>query len=162
MFEYYEGNMIKYILFLLAIFIGVQQATAQEYNRTLSPKGARIYWEFPLDGSFVDADDPLTGAEVKLQFNSENIEIGPKEVKNKAHFHILINKPDYQSKIKKDGPKVQPPIFDVDDIHLGDGSFKYSLRLPPGTYYLQLVLGDHNHIAQYPVVQSERIKIQIK
>ncbi len=151
---------ITAIVMGLALLVGY--ANTQEYNRTLSPKGAKIYWEFPSNGAVIDSENLLTGAEIKLQFNSEGIEIGPKEVKNKAHFHILINKPDYLSRVKKDSAKSQPPIFDVDDIHLGDGSFKYSLRLPPGEYFLQLVLGDLNHIAHYPIVASDRIKLTIK
>jgi hypothetical protein len=36
------------------------------------------------------------------------------------------------------------------------------LNLTPGTYRLQLLLGDHNHIPHNPAVVSETITITVK
>jgi hypothetical protein len=73
---------------------------------------------------------------------------------NCGHHHLLIN---------TDLPPLDEPIpNDKNHLHFGGGQTEARLiDLPPGTYTLQLILGDANHYPHNPPVYSEKITITV-
>ena len=47
-------------------------------------------------------------------------------------------------------------------MHFGKGQTETTLELEPGTYPLQLLLGDKNHVPHDPPVVSEKVTITVK
>ncbi len=71
-----------------------------------------------------------------------------------GHHHLLID-------VAEPPPFGQPIPKDNQHRHFGGGQTQVTLELPPGEHTLQLMLGDHNHIAQDPSMLSEKITINV-
>ena len=74
---------------------------------------------------------------------------------NTGHHHLLINVDAL--------PAMDQPI-PADDTHkhFGGGQTETTLKLAPGRYTLQMLLGDKYHQPHQPPVLSERITITVK
>ncbi len=72
-----------------------------------------------------------------------------------GHHHLLINADEMPS-------MDQPLPADENHVHFGKGQTETVLDLDPGTYTLQLVLGDKNHIPHDPPVVSEKITVVVR
>jgi hypothetical protein len=82
--------------------------------------------------------------------------VAPAGIEKEAtgHHHLLIN---------VDAIDVNAPLPANDSHrHFGGGQTETTVDLKPGTYTLQLLLGDQNHIPHHPPVMSERITITVK
>lgn len=118
---------------------------------TSAPKDAKVYFINLKDGDVVKA--PFT-----VQFGLKGMGVAPAgtEKKNTGHHHLIINE-------KIEGEELTEGIpADEQHIHFGGGQTETTLKLKPGSYTLQLVLGDQNHIPHNPPVMSERINITVK
>ena len=134
-------------LFLLLPF---STACAQEIERSSSPEGAVAYIISPAHGEVV------TGP-VVVKFGLKGMGVAPAGIKfpDAGHHHLLINATEL--------PDLNAPI-PSDDVHrhFGKGQTETTLDLEPGTYTLQIILGDQFHIPHDPAVISEKITITVK
>ena len=116
--------------------------------RKPSPEGARVWFVSPRD------DAALTSPFV-VEFGLEGMELLPAgEIgEHTGHHHLLVNTPL---------PRMDLPII-TDDAHMHFGLAQTSveLSLAPGTYTLQLLLGDDLHIPHDPPVMSEVIRVEV-
>lgn len=120
-------------------------------GETPSAEGAKVYFINLKDG------DKVKGP-VYIQFGLAGMGVAPAgtEKKNTGHHHLIINE-----KLEGDALKEGIPA-DEQHKHFGGGQTETTLELKPGTYTLQLVLGDQNHVPHNPPVMSERITITVE
>lgn len=116
--------------------------------RKSSPEGARVWFVSPGDGAALTS--PFT-----VEFGLEGMELLPAgEIgEHTGHHHLLVNTPL---------PRMDLPII-TDDAHMHFGLAQTSveLTLEPGTYTLQLLLGDDLHIPHDPPVMSDVITVEV-
>jgi hypothetical protein len=118
--------------------------------RTPAPPDAYVYIGWPLDGA------TLKAGRIKVWFGARNVGVAPAGVSTPktGHHHLLINVPL---------PPMDEPIpNDKNHIHFGAGQTETYLDLPPGTYTLQLLMGDADHVPHNPPVVSKRITIHVR
>lgn len=116
--------------------------------RKASPEGARVWFVSPGDGA------ALTSPFV-VEFGLEGMELLPAgEIgEHTGHHHLLVNTPL---------PRMDLPIITDDaHMHFGLAQTNVELSLAPGTYTLQLLLGDDLHIPHDPPVMSEVITVEV-
>src|SRR5690349_5690676 len=119
-------------------------------TRTPAPPDAYVYIGWPLDGA------TLKAGRIKVWFGARNIGVAPAGVNTPktGHHHLLINAPL---------PPLDEPIpNDKNHIHFGAGQTETVLDLTPGTYTLQLLMGDADHVPHNPPVFSKRITIHVR
>ena len=76
------------------------------------------------------------------------------EKKHTGHHHLVVD---------AELPPANLPIPKSDNYrHFGGGQTEVTLELEPGTHTLQLLLGDHFHVAHDPPVVSEKITITVE
>lgn len=117
---------------------------------TPAPEGAEVYIISPKDGAKVS--NPVV-----VEFGLKGMGIAPAGVQREGtgHHHLFINVDTL--------PQAGVPIpVDAQHIHFGGGQTRTELTLKPGTYTLQLDLGDHNHVPFEPRLSSKKITIQVK
>jgi Domain of unknown function (DUF4399) len=139
----------------LAAFLGA--AAAQQSSqapaaaaRTPAPPDAYLYIGWPNDGQ------TLKAGRIKVWFGARNIGVAPAGITTPktGHHHLLINVPV--------PPLGEPIPNDKNHLHFGAGQTETVLDLPPGTYTLQLLMGDADHVPHNPPVVSKRITIQVR
>jgi len=116
---------------------------------TASAPGAVVYFHAPLDGARVPQ-------RFTVKIGLKEMGVAPAGVTKEftGHHHLLIDADMV--------PLDQPIPSDYNHIHLGNGQTETVLTLPPGTHTLQLLLGDHQHIAHQPPVMSKKITIYVR
>ncbi len=142
---------INFSFVLIAMLtLTVSTACAQEMPRNASPEGASVYIISPADGEVVSG--PVT-----VKFGLQGMGVAPAGIAypDAGHHHLLVNATEM--------PAMNMPI-PSDDVHrhFGKGQTEATLALEPGTYTLQLLLGDQNHVPHDPPVMSEKITIVVK
>jgi Domain of unknown function (DUF4399) len=118
------------------------------YKRKTAPADAYVYIGWPNDGEVV-------GDRFKVWFGTRNFGVAPAGITkdNTGHHHLLVNVPL---------PKLDEPIpNDKSHLHFGAGQTETILELPPGTYTLQLLMGDAEHVPHDPPVMSKKITIRV-
>jgi hypothetical protein len=134
-------------LLVCAVVLSVGAAQAQN---TPSPADAKEYIIWPHNGEVIH------GGKLWVRMGLRGMGVAPAGVDkpNTGHHHLLIN---------TDLPPLDEPIpNDKNHLHFGGGQTEARLiDLPPGTYTLQLVLGDANHYPHKPPVYSEKITITV-
>jgi hypothetical protein len=128
------------------IVVSGTPATASKFERTPSPKGARVYFVGLGDGSYV-TQNPI------IRFGLLNMGIAPAGVAkpNTGHHHLLID--------TALPPLDQPIPSDFNHLHFGAGQTEAQITLPLGMHKLQLLLGDENHVPHDPPVMSQQIRV---
>jgi hypothetical protein len=127
----------------------VPAAGAASQARVAAPKGAEVYFHYPLDGIRVPQ-------RFTVQIGLRGMGVAPAGVVKAltGHHHLLID---------MDKVDVNQPIpSDYNHIHLGNGQTEVVVTLPPGTHTLQLLMGDHVHIPHEPPVMSKKITIYVR
>ena len=117
--------------------------------RTPAPAGAKVFIVSPKDGETVSSP-------VKIVFGIEGMGLAPAGEKNDTagHHHLLVD---------SDLADAAVPIpADATHIHFGKAQTEASVELTPGKHTLQLVLGDYLHIPFDPVIESEKITVEVK
>jgi hypothetical protein len=129
---------------LLAAALIAGPAAAGE---TPAPDNAQVYIIWPKDGR------TIPGGRFWLRMGAKNIGIAPAGIKKKntGHHHVIVN------------GKLPPLDEEIPSNktyrHFGGGQTEARLELPPGRHTIQLIMGDHEHIAHNPPLYSERITI---
>ena len=141
----------NFTVLLLALFVvSLNTACAQQMERTASPEGAAVYVISPSDGEIVSSP-------VIVKFGLQGMGVAPAGISypNSGHHHLLVNATSL--------PELNMPV-PSDDMHrhFGKGQTETMLELAPGTYTLQMLLGDQNHVPHDPPVISEQITIVVK
>jgi hypothetical protein len=135
-----------------AIFTLLFSASAMA-NPLASPsaEGAKAYIISPVDGATVAS--PVT-----IQFGLSGMGVAPAgvEKENTGHHHLLIN-------ANNAAIDMNLPLPANDQVkHFGKGQTETSLDLAPGTYTLQLLLGNHLHVPHDKPVISEVVTIIVE
>jgi hypothetical protein len=125
---------------------GVLAQTAP--HRSPAPKGAAVYFHYPLDGITV----PST---FKILIGLHNMGVAPAGIDkpNTGHHHLIVDAPL--------PPMDEPVPNDPQHIHLGGGQTEVELTLPPGRHTLQLLLADKDHLPFDPPIVSPKITITV-
>lgn len=137
--------------FSIALFLTLSANIAfAQIPRTESVEGASVYIIAPQNGEVVSG--PVT-----VKFGLQGMGVAPAgiEYPGSGHHHLLINADELP-------PMDQPIPADDHHVHFGKGQTETVLDLEPGTYTLQLILGDKNHIPHNPPVMSKKITITVK
>jgi Domain of unknown function (DUF4399) len=119
-------------------------------QRTPAPQDAYVYIGWPNDGQ------TLSAGRIKIWFGARNIGVAPAGVTfaNTGHHHLLINEPM---------PPLDEPIPNTKNhLHFGAGQTEAFIDLTPGTYTLQLLMGDAEHVPHDPPITSKKITIHVR
>ena len=134
---------------MLLLLFALGAATAADLPRSPAPPEVELYIISPNDGDTVAS--PVT-----VRFGLRGMGVAPAgiEIANTGHHHLLIDTDMV--------PLDQPIPSDYNHIHLGGGQTEVVLTLPQGTHTLQLLLGDHQHVAHQPPIMSKKITIYVR
>jgi hypothetical protein len=118
-------------------------------ERTASAPPAEVYFHYPIDGARVPE-------RFTVKIGLKEMGVAPAGVVRAftGHHHLLID--------TEMVPLDRPIPSDYNHIHLGNGQTETVLTLPPGPHTLQLLLGDHEHMAHQPPVMSKKITIYVR
>ncbi|HEV7261181.1 MAG TPA: DUF4399 domain-containing protein [Bosea sp. (in: a-proteobacteria)] len=136
-------------LALIALLPLSGTAWAQAAPRQPAPKGAQVYFHYPLDGLRVP--ERFT---VRMGLKEMGVAPAGTQWSNTGHHHLLID--------TDPGPPDQPIPADYNNVHLGNGQTEVVVTLPKGKHTLQLLLGDHNHVPHDPPVMSRKITVYVR
>jgi hypothetical protein len=133
----------------LAACLSVFSFAAAAAELPTAPPGAEVYFISPMNG------DHVAGKFV-VRFGLRGMGVAPAgvDLPDTGHHHLLINADPLP-----DLTQALPASAQV--LHFGKGQTETELELPPGTYTLQLVLGNALHIPFSPPVMSGTIKITV-
>lgn len=125
-------------------------AAAVAFAPALAGDTAQVYIISPADGAEVTS--PFV-----VRFGLKGMGIAPAgiEFDGTGHHHLLVDAGELP-------PKGKPIPADDKHRHFGKGQTETELSLPPGRHTLQLLLGDHLHVAQDPPLASPKITITVK
>lgn len=84
-----------------------------------------------------------------------NVMAAGEVIEGTGHHHLLINKPLSEIVVGEALPA------DETHIHFGDGSTSTTLELAPGSYTLQLLAANGEHVPNDPMVASNAITITV-
>ncbi len=121
------------------------------FARSESPSDAALYIITPENG------DVVQSGSVNIKFGLSGMGVAPATIEfpNSGHHHLLVNAAEL--------PPMDLPIpTDSAHLHFGLGQTETTLELSPGTYTLQLLLGDYSHIPHDPPVMSEPVTITVE
>ena len=118
------------------------------YQRRPSPKGAREYFVYPRNGSYVTPT-------FTVRFGLIGMGVAPAglDKANTGHHHLLVDAPL---------PALDAPIpNDFNHLHFGLGQTEAQVTLPLGRHTLQLVFADAKHVPHDPAIYSAPITIVV-
>ena len=142
---------MKHILYFLFV-----SPLAFSFESSDNCDDIELFFLSPQDG-FVSENQKL-----KVEFGTKNINISPAGVvvekqdncKVSGHHHLIIN---------ADLPDLTLPIpANENYVHFGLGQTETTFTLEPGTYSLQLLMGNYLHIPHEKPLFSEVISITIE
>ncbi len=102
------------------------------------------------------ANDSVHKELVTIKFGLENFGVAPAglDYPNSGHHHLIINAPL---------PDLTLPIpADFNYRHFGAGQTEAVVKFAPGTYKLQLLLGNYLHIPHQEPLYSDVITITVE
>src|SRR5882757_8862844 len=140
---------LKLLLVGLALAWTALHLAPARAEATASAPGAVVYFHYPVDGMRVPE-------RFTVKIGLKEMGVAPAGVVKPftGHHHLLIDTDMV--------PLDQPIPSDYNHIHLGGGQTEVVLTLPPGTHTLQLLLGDHLHVAHQPPIMSKKITIYVR
>jgi hypothetical protein len=135
---------------VITLLLSLACATSWAVDRSPSPEGAEAYFISPMNGARVER-------RFTVKFGLRGMGVAPAgvDVPNTGHHHLLIDA-DPMSDLG------QPLPANAQVRHFGKGQTEAEIELEPGTYTLQLVLGNHLHIPHEPPVVSGTIRVTVE
>ena len=121
---------------------------APHAGRHPSPPGAKVYFIYPEDGSYIT---PTT----IVRFGLIGMGVAPAgfEKLNTGHHHLVVD---------TSLPSFDKPVpNDFNHLHFGAGQTEAKVTLPLGRHTLQLILADENHMPHDPPVYSKVIHVVV-
>ncbi|MGJ8605598.1 MAG: DUF4399 domain-containing protein [Marivita sp.] len=141
---------------ILGMALAVASASIAFAGDTPSTPGAQVYIVNLEDGAAVQS--PVT-----VVFGLSGMGVAPAgvEIDGTGHHHMFLNRAPFGE--GADDAELIANGIPADDahIHYGAGQTQATYDLEPGTYTMQLVLGDHFHVPHDPPVVSEVITITV-
>lgn len=116
-----------------------------------SPRGARVYFHYPIDG--IHVPERFTA---RIGLSGMGVAPAGVDKPNTGHNHLLVDTDVGNLDLTKPIPN------DYNHIHMGNGQTEVTLTLPPGRHTLQLLMGDYKHIPHTPPVISKKITIYVR
>jgi Domain of unknown function (DUF4399) len=144
--KYSPTRILSCLCLALALVVANHAALAA----TPAPAGAEVYFISPTNGARVKG-------KLTVRFGLRGMGVAPAGVAapDSGHHHLLINADPM--------PDLTKPLPVSDTVrHFGKGQTETELELAPGTYKLQLVLGDSLHTPHQPPVMSGTITVTIE
>ena len=134
---------------LILLFVLLVPLTSSGQEALPAPEGARVYFITPVNGAVLSSP-------VRVVMGLEGMGVAPAGVQRDAtgHHHLVINAPT--------PPPGVPIPADDNHRHFGAGQTETHVELTPGSYTLQLVLGDFAHRPHQTPVASEVIRITVE
>ena len=132
----------------LILFASAVSANAPA-ERTAAPADAELYFIAPANGAELRSP-------VRVKFGLRGMGVAPAgiDMPGTGHHHLLINTDPL--------PDFAQPLPSTDSVrHFGKGQTETDLELAPGTYSMQLVLGDARHVPFDPPIISGTITITV-
>lgn len=123
-------------------------AAAAAGTRKPSPKDAKVYFIYPVDGAYI-TPTPV------IRFGLLNMGVAPAgfDKPNTGHHHLLVD---------AELPPLDKPIpSDFNHLHFGAGQTEAKITLPPGPHKLRLLFADANHVPHDPPVYSAVINVTV-
>jgi len=147
----FKFNFVSWLFMAAFLTVVTSFSYLAQAEKTAAPESAKVYFINLKDG------DVIKGP-VHIQFGLSGMGVAPAgtDKKNTGHHHLIINETIEGDELNEGIPS------DEKHIHFGGGQTETSLSLKPGTYTLQLVLGDKNHIPHTPPIQSKVITVTVK
>ena len=134
---------IKQMMSVILLWAMASVAAAE----SASPAGANAYIVSPANGEQV-----LKTFTVRFGFQGMGVAPAGVEKAKTGHFHLIID---------GDLPDMSKPM-DKQIKHFGGGQIETTLTLPKGEHTLQLIMGDYNHVPNFPPVVSKKITVFLK
>ena len=134
----------------ITLMLALPAAASWALDPSPSPGGAEVYFISPMNGARLER--PFT-----VKFGLKGMGVAPAgvDVPNTGHHHLLINADPM--------PDLTQPLPSSAQVrHFGKGQTEAEIDLEPGTYTLQLVLGNHLHIPHKPPVTSGTIRVTVE
>ncbi|MEL6648040.1 MAG: DUF4399 domain-containing protein [Pseudomonadota bacterium] len=126
-------------------------------GETPAPEGAEVY--------FINLEDGATvSTPFKVKFGLSGMGVAPAgaDFDKTGHHHVLVNRAPF-GEGPNDAEMSEDGLYnDENHRHFGGGQTETVFDLPPGTYTLQMVLGDQYHIPHDPPVMSEQITVTVE
>ena len=122
-----------------------------QMERKPSAADAEVYFINLADGDTVSS--PFL-----VQFGLSGMGVAPAgfDAENSGHHHLLINQDEAEINYGMPLPATESII------HFGGGQTETLLELVPGSYDLQLLLGDFSHIPHNSPVISEKVSVTVE
>ena len=142
--------MMKRLLLLMSmqLCLGVS-ISADDY--LASSENAQVYFISPQDGATV-------GQAFSVKFGLKGMGVAPAGTmrKHTGHHHLLINMDINDIDMKQSLPATEQIK------HFGGGQTETVIELTPGTYTLQLLLGNYAHVPHDKPVLSDQITVRVE
>ena len=142
--------MMKRLLLLMSmqLCLGVS-ISADDY--LASSENAQVYFISPQDGATV-------GQAFSVKFGLKGMGVAPAGTmrKHTGHHHLLINMDINDIDMKQSLPATEQIK------HFGEGQTEAVIELTPGTYTLQLLLGNYAHVPHDKPVLSDQITVRVE
>lgn len=141
-------SFVASLLMTLGPIVGTAAAHGPNGHEAEAPVVYIINLE---DGQTVESPFPVL-------FGLKHYGVAPAgiDIPGTGHHHLLVNA------TLSDDERAYAIPADDNHIHFGKGQTETVLDLAPGTYSLQLVLGDANHVPFDPSIESRQITITVE
>ncbi|MEM6587552.1 MAG: DUF4399 domain-containing protein [Pseudomonadota bacterium] len=126
-------------------------------GETPSPEGAEAY--------FINLEDGATvSSPFKVKFGLSGMGVAPAgaDFDKTGHHHVLVNRAPFGEGPNDAEMSADGLYNDENHRHFGGGQTEAVFDLAPGTYTMQMVLGDQFHIPHDPPVVSEQITVTVE
>ena len=125
-------------------------AQEEDWPRVEAPPGAVAYIISPANGEVVSS--PVT---VKFGLHGMGVAPAGIDYPDTGHHHLAVN---------RDVQNFDEPLIsgEPDLLHFGGGQTEAVIELEPGTYTLQMILGDQDHVPHDPPIMSAKVTITVQ
>ncbi len=142
--------MIKHLLLLVSMQLCLLlSVSANDY--LASPENAQVYFISPHDGATVE-----TAFSVKFGLKGMGVAPAGTMREHTGHHHLLINMDINDIDMNQSLPATEQIK------HFGGGQTEAVIELTPGTYTLQLLLGNYAHVPHDKPVLSDKITVKVE